>query len=94
MILGAGEIDRDNSGTGNLLTQIVPDEKATERKSVGGIMLGKLSPDQIIGLNNMALLVVGIVCLILVVNIWVLEKEEERIIFEAKQLCRTKKVTT
>jgi hypothetical protein len=86
----------DNSkytgGTGNLLTQIAPDNKSIEKKSFSGIIPAKLSPDQIMSLNNMALLVVGVVCLILVVNIWVLEKEEERIVLEAKKVCSTKEV--
>jgi hypothetical protein len=86
-------------GTGNLLTQIVSEknrdfslEDQQNRKKINSIIPSKLSPDQIMSLNNMALLVVVIVCLILVVNIWVLEKEEERIVFEAKKLCRTKEV--
>ena len=76
-------------GTGNLLTQIVPDDKSTGKEDSGEIVSTKLSPDQIMSLNNMALLVVGVVCLILVVNIWVLEKEEERVVLEAKRLCST-----
>jgi hypothetical protein len=81
-----------DGGTGNLLTQVVPNNKVTKKKNIGSIIPAKLSPDQIMSLNNMALLVVGIVCLILVVNIWVLEKEEERILAEAKKLCKTKEV--
>ncbi len=91
----------DNSkytgGTGNLLTQVVPDRGNNllvtdqyTRKIANSIIPAKLSSDQIMSLNNMALLVVGVVCLILVVNIWVLEKEEERIFLEAKKLCNTK----
>jgi len=85
---GGGKYD---GGTGNLLTQVVPDNKVTVEKAFGGIMPAGLSPDQIMSLNNMILLVVGVVCLILVVNIWVLEKEDERIVAEAKRLCNTKK---
>ena len=90
------QIDENNyydGGTGNLLTQIVPsNKKVLEERTLNNIMAMKLSPDQVMSLNNMALLVVGIVCLILVVNIWVLEKEEERIILEAKKLCKTEEI--
>ena len=86
-----GRGDKYDGGTGNLLTQVVPKSNLIKDKNIGGVIPVGLSADQVMSLNNMILLVVGIVCLILVVNIWVLEKEDERIVAEEKRLCDTKK---
>lgn len=92
------KIDDNNKyegGTGNLLTQVVPENKnPIKEKRIEGVMPAGLSPDQVMSFNNMVLLVAGVVCLILIVNIWVLEKEDERIIAEAKKLCDTKEALT
>jgi uncharacterized protein YkwD len=89
--VGGNNKDKYEGGTGNLLTQVVPDKKVpAEKMSAGSIMPAGLSPDQVMSLNNMILLVAGVVCLVLVVNIWVLEKEDERILAEAKKLCNAK----
>ncbi len=82
----SGERNLYKGKTGNLLTQVVPTKKRIEGKDFKGIIPEGLSPDQIMSLNNMILLVIGIVALISVVNIWVLEKEDERSIAEAKRL--------
>jgi uncharacterized protein YkwD len=82
----------DSEGSGNLLTQIVSESQSVQKDNFKNIIPAGLSADQMMSLNNMILLIVGIVCLILVVNIWVLEKEDERIMLEAKELCNTKKV--
>lgn len=83
-LLGIANSDRE---MGSLFTQMVPSNKIDKKRTFEVFSLRKLSPDQVMSLNNLILLAVGIVCLILVVNIWVLEKEDERIIAEAKMLC-------
>ena len=89
-MITVGQIDNNKNigGTGNLLTQIIPEKQ--DEKNIRDIMSSTLSSDQIISLNNMILLGIGMICLILVVNIWVLEKEDERILAEAKKLCSAK----
>ncbi len=81
------EINKNlTKGSGNLMTQIIPSQESDYQNN-NGI---KLSADQIMNLNNMVLLVIGLVCLLLVVNVWVLEKEDERIIAEAKKIYKVK----
>ncbi len=75
MILPENKNIEDNNIMAVSSTDIIP----KEIKKVGKL------PHYSISFNNLLLLLVGGVCLILVVNVWILEKEEERIILELKK---------
>ncbi len=84
-IVGGGDIVKQNNqekydNTKELMTQITASKKLEQN------MMGALTADQIMSLNNIILLLVGVICLILVVNVWVLEKEDEKLILQIKQL--------
>ena len=71
----------------NIMTDLVP---MGQYGYFGKFPKLSLSPEQIISLNNIVMLLLGIIGFIVVVNIWVLEKEDEKIISQAKELCAVK----
>ncbi len=82
---------------GNILTGgiISPEDKNTKEEDAMAVSSTSIIPEKIkevdslphytISFNNLLLLLIGGMCLILVVNVWILEKEEERIILELKR---------
>ncbi len=85
-------VNDDNILTGGIIS---PEDKNTKEEDVMAVSSTSIIPEKIkevdslphytISFNNLLLLLIGGMCLILVVNVWILEKEEERIILELKK---------